>query len=90
MWHDIQTISIHPPARGGTVRSPVTVVVDAAISIHPPARGGTVPPVERDGDAVDFNPPTRKGWDRHCTMMITKLSPFQSTHPQGVGPLTSS
>ena len=57
-------ISIHPPARGGTVQI-VLLWGIGLISIHPPARGGTV------GTWTPGSP----------------SSSFQSTHPQGVGPI---
>ena len=34
---------------------------------------------------MNFNPPTRKGWDRRDTAGVTSGGVFQSTHPQGVG-----
>ena len=33
------------------------------ISIHPPARGGTIDILRISFRQIDFNPPTRKGWD---------------------------
>ena len=56
-------ISIHPPARGGTVARQLFPPV--VTHFNPPTRKGW----DRDGvesniiNSADFNPPTRKGWD---------------------------
>ena len=56
-----------------------------AISIHPPARGGTEAVGDRVSPIIDFNPPTRKGWDWFRKPPLFRMPLFQSTHPQGVG-----
>ena len=56
-------ISIHPPARGGTILLDTSAGKVVIISIHPPARGGTSHHPGHAGLGEHFNPPTRKGWD---------------------------
>ena len=82
------TISIHPPARGGTDNVSF-FLCHIGISIHPPARGGTVWFIAIcTGLEISIHPPARGG--TLAESEIATREKFQSTHPQGVGPRVAS
>ena len=81
----VGTISIHPPARGGTAQCCRSWRHTERISIHPPARGGTGDCLKTEYILnISIHPPARGGTSLSYKMWSITSS-FQSTHPQGVG-----
>ena len=85
----IKRISIHAPAWGATTYSSI-INPARTISIHAPAWGATPAPMSRAATMAYFNPRTRMGCDVRCLMLHLIGTPFQSTHPHGVRPVSQS
>ena len=62
----------------------------ANVSIHAPSRGATGPPTDRINHTVGFNPRTLTGCDDGIIFFRGKVDSFQSTHPHGVRPVSTS
>ena len=79
----MNTVSIHAPARGATLKK-CQKSLDFFVSIHAPARGATPLCPDCCYQRASFNPRTRTGCDIPITAYFPSLLSFQSTHPHGV------
>ena len=85
----VANVSIHAPSRGATP-SPNNKHNTINVSIHAPSRGATGPPTDRINHTVGFNPRTLTGCDDGIIFFRGKVDSFQSTHPHGVRPVSTS
>ena len=85
----VANVSIHAPSRGATP-SPNNKHNTINVSIHAPSRGATGPPTVIINHTVGFNPRTLTGCDDGIIFFRGKVDSFQSTHPHGVRPVSTS
>ena len=80
----VPEISIHPPARGGTVIMSLPAPYTGFQSTHPQGVGPGVQHRNAPLDIISIHPPARGG-TFISSVMPDPFKRFQSTHPQGVG-----
>ena len=82
-------VQSHAPSRGATNHFSCRIL-RKLVSIHAPSRGATGPPTDRINHTVGFNPRTLTGCDDGIIFFRGKVDSFQSTHPHGVRPVSTS